>query len=690
MTPPTRTVWFHRQYERLTGGHVKHAHYYGHVVHLPRHTRRILFAGKAEADRLARERAALWPTTPDERVDRWRPGGRDILFLAGTDWRYVARAGLGGIANPRINLIQHVRHAHAGTELHGYLGQRAVRICVSEEVAQAIRVTGRVNGPVFAIPNATECSASPVDCRGAVGFDERSETVAIVGYKRPDLAAALSGLLADAGIEHVTLDGFVSRDAFLGLLESTRVAVCLPRSAEGFYLPALEAMAKGCTLVTLDCVGNRGFCRNGYNCLVAEDDPADLARETMKAVGMALPDRHRLHVNAAATVESHSLQVERQRFHELLLDIDRIWKHESGTMIAASSRLEHDPPEGVASYGEPSAGEREGRAPRKKKASAGEREGRAQCKEEPSAGEREVLTQCKTESGRKAPPMVDFVIAGAQKGGTSALAHFLSQHPAVAMASREGHIFDSPDYSPDWTPEQIDARYARRIERGPATAVCGESTPIYLFLADVPAQLRRYNPALKVVVILRDPVERALSHYAMERGRGNEHRPLWSALLAERWRLRRCPDPKAPESAARRHSYRSRGLYSGQLRNLFAAFPPNQVLVLRSEDLLRRHHETLENVFAFLGISVSVRIPPEVVFESPQPGSARGLPLARKSPQPGSARGLPGSARGVPLATRSRERGGKHAVVRWLLRLSYVAESRRLRAIMAARSENRA
>lgn len=592
MTPPTRTVWFHRQYERLTGGHVKHAHYYGHVARLPGHDRRILFGAKPQADRLAREQASLWPTAADERVEEWRPGARDILFLAGTDWRYAARAGLDGIANPRINLIQHVRHAHVGTELHGYLDQPAVRICVSDEVAQTIQATGRVNGPVFTIPNGTECGASSVDCRGSAGFDERPETVAIVGYKRKDLAAALAGLLEEAGIAHITLDGFVNRDAFLGLLERTRVAVCLPRTEEGFYLPALEAMAKGCTVVTLDCVGNRGFCRNGRNCLVAEDDPAKLARATMAAVGLPLADRHDMHVDAAATVEAHSLQAERQRFHELLLDIDRIWEDAFGNTVPVSPR----------------------------------------------------------EPAKTRERLVDFVIAGAQKGGTSALAHFLSGHPGIAMASREGHVFDSPDYSSDWTPEEIDARYARRVERQRETVACGESTPIYLFLPDVAAKLHRYNPALKVIVILRDPVERALSHYAMERGRGNEHRPLWFALLAERRRLKRCPDPRGPESAARRHSYRSRGLYGVQLRNLLAVFPPNQVLVLRSEDLLRRHDETLENVFAFLGVSVSVRIPPETVFKGP-------------------------------------ELGGRHAVVRWLLRLSYAADSRRLRAVLAARSE---
>lgn len=595
MTAAVRYVWFHRRYDRLTGGHVKHGHYFAHVSRLAHHSRRIVFEGAAPDERRLRERAALWPATPDEWVEAWRPGRRDILFLAGTDWRYHSRLGLQRVDVPRINLIQHVRHGHPGTELHGYLDRRAVRICVSDEVSDAIRATGRVNGPVFTIPNGTECSASTVGCQGSVGFKERPQEVAVFGYKRRHLAAALSRCLDPMGIPHRNFDSFLARDAFLRQLGRTRVAVCLPRPEEGFYLPALEAMAAGCTVVTLDCVGNRGFCQHEVNCLVAGPDPASLARAVTHACGLALPDRRRLHCNARKTVNAHSLERERKRFHRVLLDIDRLWKDASAATIPVASRG----------------------------------------------------------PGQTAGRLVDFMIVGAQKSGTSALARFLSRHPAIAMACGEGHVFDSPDYSSDWTPEQIDARYARRIERHADAAVCGESTPIYMLLPDIPAELYRYNPSLKVIVMLRDPVERALSHFAMERARGAEHRPLWFALLAEPWRLWRCRDPRAPASAVRRHSYRSRGAYSAQIRNLFAAFPRDQVLVLGSEDLLRRHDETLEKVFAFLGVSVSVRIPPEIVFK------------------------------GADL-------GGAHALVRWLLRLSYRAESRRLCAVLRAHGEGRA
>ena len=583
-----RNVWFHRHYERLTGGQLKHAHYYDHVARLPGFARRMTFSGPAD-DRLARERAELWPTAPGERANTWRPGHRDVLFLAGTDWRYHKAAGLDDLDLPRINLIQGVRHAHTGTELHGYLDRRAVRICVSEEVADAIRGTGRVNGPIITNPNGTDCTPSEVDRGGTAGFDDRSEAITVVGYKRPDLAAALSRRLRELGIHHLTLDSFLSREAFLALLDRTQVAVCLPRAEEGFYLPALEAMAAGCTVVTLDCVGNRGFCHHDRNCLVTEADPTPLACAVMTAAHLSAQDRQRLHRTAAATVRAHSLDAERKRFDDLMRDLDRLWASTSGARTSAARQPD-----------------RSRQPPRR---------------------------------------IVDFMIVGAQKSGTTALAHFLSQHPEIAMAAGEGHVFDSPDYRSDWTPEEIDRRYARRIERGTGESVRGESTPMYLYLQDIPGELRRYNADLKIIVLLRDPVERALSHYAMERSRGKEHRPLWFALLAEPVRLWRCPDPRAPESAARRHAFRSRGLYSVQLRKVFGVFSRDRVLVLRSEDLLDRHDETLAKVFAFLGVSVSVRVPPEVVF-------------------------------------KGDDTGGRHDLVRRLLRISYLAESRRLRALV--------
>ena len=158
------------------------------------------------------------------------------------------------------------------------------------------------------------------------GYDKRRLAVTIVGYKSPDLALGLSERLDAERIDHLLVMKFLDRSAFLALLAESRVAVCLPYAEEGFYLPAIEAMASGCLVVTLDCIGNRGFCRHEDNCLIAERSSESLFKVTKRALAMSAPERGRLHWQAHNTVAEHSLEAERQRFHAILGDIDRLWR----------------------------------------------------------------------------------------------------------------------------------------------------------------------------------------------------------------------------------------------------------------------------------------------------------------------------------------------------------------------------
>ena len=319
-----RTVWFHREYTRLWGGHLKHSHYYGHVAAMSGFSSRITFSGDPAGEALAMERERLWPSGQVGAAIRWQPGDVDLFFVAGVDWRYVLAGGFGNFSNPRINLIQGIRHAQEGTELHGYLAQKAVRICVSQEVTDAIVSTGRVNGPVFTIANGIDVELLDAGV-GAIGAEEKPLPVVVVGYKRPKLARELSSLFSRREIEHQALMRFRDRAEFLGLLAASRVAVCLPLEEEGFYLPALEAMALGCMVVTLDCIGNRGFCRHEENCFIAEPGAESLAAATVRALRASAPYRKALLQRAAATVRQHSLEEERARFQAVLADIDRIW-----------------------------------------------------------------------------------------------------------------------------------------------------------------------------------------------------------------------------------------------------------------------------------------------------------------------------------------------------------------------------
>lgn len=206
---------------------------------------------------------------------------------------------------------------------------------------------------------------------------------------------------------------------------------------------------------------------------------------------------------------------------------------------------------------------------------------------------------------------VNFLIAGVQKGGTSALAHFLSQHPEICMApQKEVHFFDQPDFDDalDWN--TLNADYAKAFPNYNGEGLVGEATPIYMYLPCLAGRIQRYNSAMKLIVLLRDPAERALSHYYMERNRGQEELPLTLAILVEKFRLWRDRSNVAENSSVRVHSYLDRGFYVRQIKNLLRYFPGGQVLCLKSEELARQHQATLDKVYDFLGVSDRSFVPP--------------------------------------------------------------------------------
>ena len=317
-----RTVWFHRDYFVFTGGHLKHSHYVGHVASMSKFTPRIAFGNEHAIDERAEERQQLWPSGTVEHVSDWAPEDRDILFVAGKDWRYLLAGGFDQMPIPIINFVQGIRHANADTELYSYLSRKAIRVCVSQEVANAIIATGRTNGPVLAIPNGTDVDPDLTSV-GSLGV--RNTCVLVSGYKRPALAKRLFGLLTGRGIQCLSLTQLCSRSEFLEQLAGSRVVVCLPLKEEGFYLPALEAMAKGCLVVTLDCIGNRAFCRHEDNCMIAEPNAESLFATTQRILNLPVERKERLVNQAVSTARLHSLDAERTLFQALLADIDRIW-----------------------------------------------------------------------------------------------------------------------------------------------------------------------------------------------------------------------------------------------------------------------------------------------------------------------------------------------------------------------------
>jgi Sulfotransferase domain len=200
-------------------------------------------------------------------------------------------------------------------------------------------------------------------------------------------------------------------------------------------------------------------------------------------------------------------------------------------------------------------------------------------------------------------PLIRFVIGGVQKGGTSALSRYLGAHPQLRLPrGKEAHLFDAPDFDDAWSTAEIDARYARAFDAADTSTLHGDATPFYVFHPRVVARIARYNPAMRWIVLLRDPIQRALSHYHMERIRGHERWPFWAALLLERSRLRGQEANFERSSPMRRHSYRARGDYAAQLAVLQSHFPRDQILLLQSASLERDPSGTVAQACRFLGL----------------------------------------------------------------------------------------
>jgi len=315
---PPRTVLFYRDMRAFSGGHLKVYHYYTHVQGAPGYVARIAFGDGTRWDASnpwLGERARAEPT--------WAVERGDVFFLAGMDWRMALPRGVRESGKPVINLIQHVRHADPGQDVFPFLSERAIRICVSREVESAILSTGRVAGPTFVIPNGLEPEPlPPADWRPAAG---PRAPVLVVGTKNQAFAAELATALADAGIDRVLHDRFVDRARFLDTLARHAVTVFCPNPTEGFYLPALEGMNRGTLVVCPDCVGNRGFCRDGATCLVPAYTVAAMVEAVRRALHLPVPAFDAIRRAAYAKAAEHSLERERRRFLAILDDVDALW-----------------------------------------------------------------------------------------------------------------------------------------------------------------------------------------------------------------------------------------------------------------------------------------------------------------------------------------------------------------------------
>lgn len=180
---------------------------------------------------------------------------------------------------------------------------------------------------------------------------------------------------------------------------------------------------------------------------------------------------------------------------------------------------------------------------------------------------------------RRALP--DFLIIGTEKGGTTSFYYFLSQHPQIHVPSWEVSYFNKEsNYEKGELWYRSNFPLISKINPG---ELVGDKTPGYLFSPDAPERIQKDLPNAKLICLLRNPTDRAISDYFMALRDKDEHLPIMDAMLADRGR------------------YKNRGLYFEQLKRYERFLKNKRLLILSSEDFFAHPKKILKQVHRFLG-----------------------------------------------------------------------------------------
>lgn len=214
----------------------------------------------------------------------------------------------------------------------------------------------------------------------------------------------------------------------------------------------------------------------------------------------------------------------------------------------------------------------------------------------------------------------NYLIIGAQKSGTTSLYAYLNQHPQVVPAEKkEVHFFDlNFSKGVEWYHQQF-ARMVKSFsqknentiedkqEKYISGFITGEASPYYVFHPLVPQRVYQTFPQVKLILLLRNPVDRAISHYYHEVKLGFESLSLEDAIAQEETRLKEETKKLLNEENYysfnhQHYTYLSRGKYIDQITNWLKFFPKEQLLMIKTEELDSQPNSIMNRVWEFLNL----------------------------------------------------------------------------------------
>lgn len=311
-----RKVLFYRNFSGFAGGHLKVWDYYCHLRSSQNYMPSICFSKNSIWDQ-----SNPWLELKDQTRADYDPSKADILFLAGLDWQMLENRDFSNHV-PIVNLVQSVTHADPNDIKFQFLSRKAIRICVSHEIASRLEDTNRVNGPIYTLPLGLDITDFPLPRSRSA----RETQVLIAGFKNPRVAKEVSASIEKLGIPCELVVDFLPRDTFLSKVNKAKIVVPLPMvTGEGYFMLPLEAMALESIVVSPDVPGNRVSCVDNVNSFRPLYDPEQIVQAICKAYSMSDKDVESFRLAGLQTVAEHSIAREKDGFLEIMNNIKNIW-----------------------------------------------------------------------------------------------------------------------------------------------------------------------------------------------------------------------------------------------------------------------------------------------------------------------------------------------------------------------------
>jgi len=196
----------------------------------------------------------------------------------------------------------------------------------------------------------------------------------------------------------------------------------------------------------------------------------------------------------------------------------------------------------------------------------------------------------------------NLVVIGVVRSGTTSLYHYLSQHPSIIKSAYDelGYFDSNYDLGLNWYKSLFPTIFEKKkVEEKNGKFITYDVTPFYIYNEKVPKRIQKIIPDSKLILILRNPVDRAYSNYFITK----QNKKFEDIIIEEREILKTINRKNKEEYYKFVHtSLLSRGFYAEQLEKWFKIFPRNQILIIKSEDFAIQTNKIMNEIFNFLGL----------------------------------------------------------------------------------------